>query len=469
MKHRSNTVQIKVSEGQVNVTGGGLQAEVRHQPLELQSAGLGVGHMRDFTQLSWRDFSSDMDLVNYVRSWGVPNVYGARVILKSCWNFELLQQLVTADCDRQVLEFLKFGWPINYQGHDPPITLSNHGGAMGFQRHIDSYIQKELRHEALMGPYCSLPTLSRVAVSPMTSLPKKQEPDKRRIVTDLSWPIGAGVNSGIPEDTYLNQPMALQYPNVDSICCRAFQLGPGVALLWKRDIRRAFRWISLCPADWPLMGTFWQGALFFDKVAVMGCRTCPFMMQRVSNMYRHIMKDMGYNVFNYVDDFMGLDLKVTAYRAYETMGHLLRDTGLQEAVDKQVPPSSVAICLGTGFDLVDMVMFVPEDKMCEAKRDLAEWFKKQWFTRHQLESLLGKLQYLANCVRPGRVFIYRMLNMLKKLNNTSRYGLTQELRKDLSWWWRFMVDFNGVSVMWLKEQSSVVSTATDACLSGIGA
>lgn len=411
----------------------------------------------------------DIDIVNQVQAWGVPNVFGARIKLDSCWNFELMQQLVTSTCDREVVEFLKYGWPVNYNGSHPPITWANHGGALRYKQHISEYIFKELKYGALVGPLCSLPWKERVAVSPMTTRPKKDS-IKRQVITDLSWGECGGVNGGIPDNSYLDSPMVLLYPSVDSICFRAFQLGPGRALGYKKDIARAFRWINLCPRDWPLMGTSWEGALYFDKVAVMGCRTCPYMMQRVSGLYRHWMADLGYTLFNYVDDFMGLEERSKAWQAYTTLGNLIRDTGLTEAQDKAVEPSSNLVCLGTGFNLVNMIIYVPQGKLEEIKVELGPWFSKTWCTRHQMECLIGKLQYDSSCVRPGRVFISRLLNFLRATKPGQRYLVTQSIIKDISWWWKYLTIWNGQSIMWLHSDNQMTFViATDGCLSGVGA
>lgn len=456
------------------VSGGELSGDRSFQPLNT-SKSWGEG------QLGWDHVGAtpsgggvayDIWLVNQVRKWGMPNAFGAKIQLASCWNFQLLECLATSASDREVVLFLRYGWPLNYtqpSASQPPLTFGNHRGALMYKQQIREYIHKELAYGALSGPYCSLPWSDRVAVSPMTTRPKKDSP-KRRVITDLSWPIGGGVNEGIPKDTYLSKVTKLLYPSVDTICLRAFQLGKGKAWGWKRDMSRAFRWVNLCPNDWPLMGTYWEGAIYFDKVAVMGGRSCPYIMQRVSSLCRHFMANMGLVVFNYVDDFIGVELESRVWQAFNTMGHLLRDLGPAEALDKAVSPTQVIVCLGTGFDLVDMIMFVPQDKITDIKQELSVWFAKSWYTRHQLECLIGKLQYLSACVRPGRVFIARLLNQLRKSQKYDHLQMLPELLKDLQWWWKFLGVFNGTSIMWLHSDSQVNSWfGSDASLSGIGA
>ena len=116
------------------------------------------------------------------------------------------------------------------------------------------------------------------------------------------------------------------YPTVDRICKRAVQVGKGV-MGYKKDMNRAFKQILMDPADWPKLGIFWMKAFFFDKTSVMGSVSAPYACQRTTNFIRHIMKDLDYCVFNYVDDFMGVDHYTKIYSSYRTLGNLLRDLG----------------------------------------------------------------------------------------------------------------------------------------------
>ena len=186
---------------------------------------------------------------------------------------------------------------------------------------------------------------------------------------DLSWPIdGPSVNSGIPTETYLENVIRLKYPTVDLLCRRAAELqrqGLGDIYGWKKDMERAFKQIPLEPMSWPKLGMCWQGALFFDKTAMMGCRSAPYVHQRTTNMIRHIMKEIEYIIYNYIDDFMSLDFLHRAWQAYESLGNLLRDLGVNEASDKSVAPMQIIEFLGVIFDFIHMVIHLPQDKVID--------------------------------------------------------------------------------------------------------
>ena len=48
------------------------------------------------------------------------------------------------------------------------------------------------------------------------------------------------------------------------------QLGQG-CFLAKTDIKSAFRIIPILPRDYDLLGIFWQGKYYYDRVMPMGC------------------------------------------------------------------------------------------------------------------------------------------------------------------------------------------------------
>ena len=73
----------------------------------------------------------------------------------------------------------------------------------------------------------------------------------------------------------------------------------------------------------------------------------------------------------------------------------------------------------------------------------------------EIQSLLGKLNFVAACVRPGRVFISRMLKWLKVLYklDEKQHIIPNFVKKDLEWWDRFLPVYNGVSMMLIEEFS----------------
>ena len=402
---------------------------------------------------------------------GKINAVGERTRLHSGWNLQLLESLCTSSSDLETVEYLKYGWPLNRKEAPVSKTFYNHKSAERFPEEVDRYIADELRHGTLLGPFVTSPFPWEVTgISPMSTRPKKGS-QKRRIIVDLSWPHkGNSVNAHIPKDEFMNTPVKLTYPTVDRLCRRAAEVGP-TALGWKKDLVRAFRQVPLDPLAWSYLGVTWKGMLYFDIAAVMGCRSAPYVMQRVTTLIRHIMKNLEYHVFNYVDDFMSIDTPDRAWTSFNTMGRLLHDIGAKEAEDKMVTPTHLVEFLGVLFDLLRLVILLPEAKLQDIQREVRRWLKKETVTVHQLQVLAGKLQFASICVRPGRVFVLRLYEKIARMEaaSTVEEELDEDTKEDIMWWDRYLQEYNGVSLMWMQQiPMDTPAFATDASLMGLG-
>ena len=170
---------------------------------------------------------------NYVRSGGRINAVGAKIPIKSNWNLRLLEKLCESASDREVLAFLRYGWPINRDDSPLPQTFDNHSSAKRYSQQVTDYLWKELRHNTLMGPFVTSPFPEKETLS---TRPKRGS-QKRRIIKDLSWSLNNhSVNSGILKDKYMHVPCKLRYPTIDDLCRRAANLKlQGVEDIWVEE------------------------------------------------------------------------------------------------------------------------------------------------------------------------------------------------------------------------------------------
>ena len=123
-----------------------------------------------------------------------------------------------------MVQFLEFGWPVD-RDPDHPLELGgiNHKGATQFPETIDKYIEKELKHGAMLGPLDHIPFRSPVAISPLSTRPKRDSAE-HRVIMDCIWPIGRSLNDGIDKNCYLNNVIHLSYPTVDDLARRIYEL-----------------------------------------------------------------------------------------------------------------------------------------------------------------------------------------------------------------------------------------------------
>ena len=86
-----------------------------------------------------------------------------------------------------------------------------------------------------------------------------------------------------------------------------------------------------------------------------------------------------------------------------------------------------------------------------------------------LLSLIGKLHHISLVVRPGRLFLRRLIDLSKSVKNQNHHiNLNTEARNDIHWWCEWLPTWNSSSI--IPETRSILST--DICLftdaSGMG-
>ena len=256
---------------------------------------------------------------------------------------------------------------------------------------------------------------------------------------------------------------------MDLIADRVAALGSG-CLLFKWDLKQACRQFPVDPRDYPLMGYFWNGHFYFDVVLPMGLRTAAMACHRATNAVHYILPTAGCHVFNYLDDFIGVAQPSRALRDYEFCGSLLNELGLQESPSKACPPSTTLNCLGVEINTVDMTLSITSARLNELEGLLSTWLTRKSVTKSELQSLVGKLSFVSKCVRQSRLFLSRILALLRTVKcNHHHVKLSRQFYSYIRWWLRFIRVYNGISIIPISAWFSPDAIfATDACLSGCG-
>ena len=142
---------------------------------------------------------------------------------------------------------------------------------------------------------------------------------------------------------------------------------------------------------------------------------------------------------------------------------------METSPEKRVPPTTRLEFLGITFDSETMTMEISSQKLAEIKQEVNTWLLKTSAKRREVESLIGKLQFVAKCIRASRIFLSRLINWIRMMNRKDDYTIPLEARKDRAWWGRFIDQYNGVSLLWLhKEPELETIIQTDACSKGYG-
>ena len=96
------------------------------------------------------DLQELVEIVQYVRSFGKPNVYAARIPMDTKLNIPLMNSLATTTSDKETVQFLTYGWPLNHDGRPVSQTYTNHRSAVDFPQEVYNYICKEWKLGCLL-------------------------------------------------------------------------------------------------------------------------------------------------------------------------------------------------------------------------------------------------------------------------------------------------------------------------------
>ena len=111
------------------------------------------------------------------------------------------------------------------------------------------------------------------------------------------------------------------------------------------------------------------------------------------------MHQKGCDVMNYIDDTLGIDILSKTEASFDMLQSLLHDLGFEISMKKLIPPTTSINCLGIMVDTIYFTLAIPHAKMQQILQACDQWRYKNHCDKHQLQSLLGSLLYIAKCVR----------------------------------------------------------------------
>ena len=401
------------------------------------------------------------------------NFRGARIpLVHTQLNIPKWKELLASYPKADIIEKLEFGFPIGI-GPEPELepTLKNHSSSYLYYSWVDKFCVKEISKCGMSGPLSTVP-FSEYHVSPMMTAVKK--PSKRRVVFDASF--GISLNKSTPKEFYLHERAEYDFPKLDDFEVLILKVGTG-ARMWKRDLERYFLQLPIDPVDYPKTGFIWRSNFFFFVSYMFGLRHSGLAGQSVTSAVTWMHRQEGakhdgneFNTLNYSDDLAGVEDGSRADLSFQKMGQLLEDLGLKEADDKATSPDTEITYLGVTFNSISMKKTVPAEKIAELLDLLQTWSSKITCTKRGLQSLCGKLLWVARCVRFSRVFISRLLAALKSMANSlphHKIPLSKQMQMDIKWWLTYIRTFNGVTFI-INPSLIKFSYKGDACLDGGG-
>ena len=332
---------------------------------------------------------------------------------------------------------LRKGAKIGFCGQISHHRSTNHQSALAAPDILTSDLHKQLQHNRLV--QVNLHDEPRFVCSPLGLVPKHDGGWRR--IHDLSFPHGDSVNDGIPQDWG-----ALEYTTFDEAIQTLLQQGPG-ALLVKRDLKDAFRHIPVSTSDQWLLGFFCDGFYWKERYLPFGLRTSPFLFDLFAKGLNWVISGVlqWSTVLHYLDDFFAIlppEVDAEAYaRAFDMV---CDDLGLLVNHKKDVL-GTIAEFLGIEIDSVRMQARLPPDKLTRARNTVKDLLNRAKIPHRELESAVGFLSFAAKIVIPGRAFLRRLFDAIRR--PTAVIRITTGMRADLLWWNTFLEDWNGLHLL----------------------
>jgi len=151
--------------------------------------------------------------------------------------------------NRKLVQFflsgISCGFRVEFKQQSKPLksVKRNLGCALNHPETVNQYLADEIVQHRIAGPF-KKSTIPQAHINRFGVTPKSHQPNKWRLIVDLSHPVGYSINDGIL--------CSLTYIKVDSAINHIQTFGKGT-LLAKIDTKSAFRLLSVHPADHHLL------------------------------------------------------------------------------------------------------------------------------------------------------------------------------------------------------------------------
>lgn len=373
---------------------------------------------------------------------------------------EKLKHHPDKDYVRYILRGIEQGFCIGVEDQRPSFRPASQN-MLSAKQHpsvIEEYIQKEVANGNMFGPFTPQGA-PKVHINRFGAIPKKYQPGKWRLITDLSYPEGHSINDSIKSEL-----ASLTYITVDEIANQAVALGKG-ALMAKIDIKSAFRLIPVWPQDRQFLGMHWNNLVYIDGVLPFGLRSAPKVFNAVADAIEWCVAHEGVEfLYHYLDDFaiLGPPGSEACKQGLLILKRICAELGIPLTPEKEDGPTTIMKLLGIIIDTVRQELRLPEEKLKRLLDLLRTWEAKKSCTRRELESLLGILQHACKVIRPGRAFMRQALSLLSIAKRRHHHiRLNAGFRSDMFWWKAFASHWNGAALI-IHQGCKSIDLTSDA-------
>ena len=373
-------------------------------------------------------------------------------------RFDVWERELIGDKDREfLLEGVRDGFNIVSKFDFEPAEEENYGSALD-PENVAS-VEEQIKIELEEGRY-EIVHQKPLIVSALGAIRKPS--GKIRLIHDASRPPGGALND------YAELEMKQSFQSLRD----ATELLSHGSYMSKIDLKSAYRSVGVNPLCFPGTGLKWKfkgdnhDTYIIDKCLPFGAKFSPGIFHRLTQAVRRMMLRRGYRIVVYLDDFLIIESsRDRCLEAQRCLLELLRNLGFSIAWEKVEGPAQVLTFLGVEINTIDDLLVLPEGKLNEFEMLVNEVLNSKRISLRKLQSLAGKLNWASSVVRGGRIYLRRILDVMKPLKmGHHKLKISDEMKKDLNWWSMFLRSFNGVKVLRYASVSHFVYV--DACDTG---
>ena len=180
------------------------------------------------------------------------------------------------------------------------------------------------------------------------------------------------------------------------------------------------------------------------------------------------MHNNRYFVTNYIDNLIGCNEPETAFKTFQFLKNLIIKLGLVISENKLYEQQKCSPCLSINVNIKTGIISISEEKLGEIVALCLDRSTRGKSNKKALQSLVGSLLYIHKCVRPGRLFVNRILATLWQTSNDGTVTLSTEFKRDMAWFNVNLPVFNGKVYFDNGTKPTITNLYVDGCLTGVG-
>ena len=317
----------------------------------------------------------------------------------------------------------KQGFLLKYQGPRVNRQPQNLKSAFQFKDKLWDSLMKEVHLGRMIGPFSSQP-IEPLICSSVGMVKKKNSLEIRRVM-HLSYPKGSFINTFIdPADAETH------YQTFEAAVNLVAKAGQG-AFIVKEDFKSAFCSVPMAFSELNLLGIKVEGKYFIDCALPFGASISCKVFEDIGSLIHWIAeKRAGHKFVHYLGNFFTVHrLNLVCSNIMAVFKLVCAQIGMLISPDKSERPTQIIEFLGLTIDMIQMVIRIPKDKMQDITLILITVIHERKATAAELESLMGKLNFVTKAVPAGRSFTKSVYQSFQGVPKHRHINLTTGSRR----------------------------------------